>query len=367
MTIFAPSNTNLLRSKAPTGFQAANAEAERRRHQQAARAADPVEQAVLYIRRRGRVIFRATVEGGQEGLWKYCGALLDGAAVMALAEDMRRLLAATRPQVPAAPPPNLAHPTNPATSATCPPRAPQAPVATPSLQPVGSAGQSKEETAMGHQFKAKPQEEINCEERGTTIDQVKRDLAALRDVLGTGGAADRLGVGKSSVGNILGGHAVVGPSILAALYGETGCVLKPSLAALLAGPSRPAPAPPADAGVSPPETDETTAKPEATDPAGHGANDVVYAAGTPVQALKPAASQAAEPPPVNAGIIGSGFGSVIKEESPIDMRSFLPDLAAISAADLLANAERRRAQLQAELAQVDQQIRAVLQLSAVAP
>ncbi len=317
MSIFAPTNNSMLRRS--TGFAIAQENARRAQEEQAARAADPVEQALKYIRSRGRVIFKASVHGGPDNRWKHAGKLLDAAGVLALEASIRSLQPALAP----APVPPAAPPTSPIIF-----------VGKPADKPPARKAPTQKENAMGHHLKAETAEQANCRARGVSPAKVKADLIALRNLLGAGGAADRLGVGKSTVGNIIGGHSSVGPTILAALYGDGGCTLKPDLAALLTPPAVPE-------SVTAGQPDEKHIEPDVERPAeaAHAvAPSVDLPAFQPVDAVETLTLDTLE-------------------MSGVDK---------ITLRQLLAAAEGRRTQLQAELAALDDQIKAVLHLSLVA-
>lgn len=301
MTVFSPSNHGP-RGRGPTGWHAANADAERRRAEQAAREADPVEQAVRYLRTRGRTIFRASVHGGPHDKWKMAGRLLSGPDVIAQADALRALTEKRRP--------SAQPPVRPANDDAAPikfgtPLSP-VPVSTPAARTTATPKKDPEMADIS--------EKERCKARGTTPSRVQQDLSALRAVLGTPRCADLLGVGKSTIGNVLSGHSAVGETILTALYGASGCTLLPRLAEVLA-----APAPPVDA-----PTPEVPAEPatEATAPA----------AADPIAMFEPVAADdgTLAPPPPSPSLV-----------------------------DLIASATARRDGLLAEAARIDGQLAAI--------
>lgn len=371
MTVFAPSNKGI-KSRGPTGWQAVNADAEARAAADAAREADPVERAVRYIRSRGRVIFRASVHGGPEDRWKHNGQMLDADAVIALADSIQRTLGLAGKSNPLPAPGQIraVPPSSPVPASQPPvrqkaerPAAVKAPISTP---PARATGKQEAPMPNPHVHTAQsakkpaglPSQDHWANERGTTAAAVCKDLADLKAVLGPAALADRLNTGKSSINNIILGHNTVGPTILAALYGESGCTLKPSLAALLASPAeKAAPAASIETAAAVPAEAAEVAQPLETKPE------------PPVETL---ASTIADAVKTFETGMAQVFGSQLSPEKPTDSVSIfpvldlVPDMAQLNVADLLAGARRRREQLQAELADIDVQIRAVLKLAAVA-
>lgn len=384
MTVFAPSNRGVTKP----GWERVKADAEARAAADAAREVDPVERAIRTIRSRGRVIFRASVHGGPEDRWKHNGQLLDAEAVIALAENIQRLSGQIKPVPPASPIPASPQPIRQSTAeraAVISERLgfpSQSKALQPSTPPASATGnQEAPMPAINPNPVDQPAphtgEDNYARERGTNAAAVRKELAELKNVLGLTNLAQRLGVGKSSIGNIVAGHAIVGPTILNALYGHSGHQLKPSLASLLAPPK------PADEPVLEPELATVAeATTNAPDPntgcpphcccCGPGetccdCGDTIVAADI-VAALQPEF----EPGDADVGDHHGGPRVLPSPDRPADVvNTFLildvaPDLAQLNVSDLLAGARRRRDQLQAELADIDAQIRAVIQLAGMA-
>lgn len=380
MSILPPSNTSL-KATATNHWQNLQAEAQRRAAEQAARDADPVERAVRYIRSRGRVIFRASVHGGPEDRWKHAGQLLDADAVIALAESIQRLSGQIKAVPPSSPVPVSiapirtsparrkavkAQPSTPAASATA---IQEAPMPNPHIH---TAQPAKKPAPL-------PSQDHWASERGTTAAAVRKDLADLKAVLGPAALANRLNTGKSSVNNVLLGHNTVGPTILAALYGESGCTLKPSLAALLAAPTNPVePANQAGVEVAGPASSKdavTETKAEAIEPpnvtAPQHVDPQLDPAYVPVVASMVmselmASEVADQPQETNWAETARAVREAVGAERKFHVLELSPELATINVSDLLAAARRQREQLQAELADIDTQIRAVLKLAGMA-
>lgn len=200
-----------------------------------------------------------------------------------------------------------------------------------------------------------PSEDHWASERGTTAASVRKDLADLKAVLGPAALADRLNTGKSSINNIILGHNTVGPTILAVLYGETGCTLKPTLAALLSSPAETQP-------------QAISVEPAAEKP------DAAAEATQPLETKADARNDDRQPGSLSQYIgaiksVFEGVGAVFvhpgstEAQSTAERHQMLPDLSHLNVGDLLANAERRRFALSAELAEVEDQIKAVLKLA----
>lgn len=183
-------------------FQKMRARDEAHAEAEAARRADPAFDDVQFLRTRGFVVT------GAGNAWRVDGKAMTRAALHDKADAVRARMARVR--VVTTPPP-------------------------PSPKPVVSAMEARMEGRMPNDV---PREEFADKQkglRGKTEHEVKDDLEACRDAAGGWGALAALtGAGKSTLANAFAGHARIGESVMAALYGAEGGDLRPELQELWA-------------------------------------------------------------------------------------------------------------------------------------
>ncbi|HPU16658.1 MAG TPA: hypothetical protein PK808_11260 [Polymorphobacter sp.] len=176
----------------------------------AARRADPTEQAVRHIRSRGHMVARASVFGRNAEHWHYQGRDLTSAKIIAVADRLQARAAL---------------------------------IGTPAH--FTSLPQPEREPDMRNIAI----ETENCAARGTTPQDVRTDLNRLRGALGAQ-AFTAVNVGLSTFGNTLSGNKTIGDAVLTGLYGDAGCTLRPELLRAVSPEFVPDLAPAADAAAA---------------------------------------------------------------------------------------------------------------------